>query len=72
MLPSAWEAFPIAILEASEVADDWHARFSCTGRRYRYRILNRRAPPAVERGKVWHFAGEMDVDAMAAETAAPR
>jgi tRNA pseudouridine38-40 synthase len=41
---------PIAILEASEVADDWHARFSCTGRRYLYRILNRRAPPAMTEG----------------------
>ena len=56
---------PIAILEASEVADDWHARFSCTGRRYRYRILNRRAPPAIERGKVWHIATPLDVEAMA-------
>ncbi len=56
---------PIAILEAREVADDWHARFSCTGRRYRYRILNRRAPPAVDRGKVWHIATPLDVEAMA-------
>ena len=56
---------PIAILEASEVADDWHARFSCTGRRYLYRILNRRAPPAIERGKVWHIATPLDVEAMA-------
>jgi tRNA pseudouridine38-40 synthase len=56
---------PIAILEASEVAADWHARFSCTGRRYLYRILNRRAPPAIERGRVWHIATPLDVEAMA-------
>jgi tRNA pseudouridine38-40 synthase len=56
---------PISILEASEVADDWHARFSCTGRRYLYRILNRRAPPAIERGRVWHVATPLDVEAMA-------
>jgi tRNA pseudouridine38-40 synthase len=56
---------PIAILEASEVADDWHARFSCIGRRYEYRILNRRAPPAVERGRVWHVAAPLAVEAMA-------
>ena len=55
---------PIAILEASEVDDDWHARFSCTGRRYLYRILNRRAPPAVDRGRVWHIATPLDVGAM--------
>jgi tRNA pseudouridine38-40 synthase len=60
---------PIAILEASEVSDDWHARFSCTGRRYRYRILNRRAPPAIERGRVWHIATPLDVEAMAAGAA---
>ena len=56
---------PIAILEASEVADDWHARYSCTGRRYRYRILNRRAPPAIDRGRVWHIATPLDAEAMA-------
>ena len=56
---------PIAILDAREVADDWHARFSCVGRRYEYRILNRRAPPAVERGHVWHVAQPLDTDAMA-------
>ena len=55
---------PISVLEVSEVADDWHARFSCIGRRYRYRILNRRAPPAVERGRVWHIAVPFDVSAM--------
>ena len=56
---------PIAILAASEVADDWHARFSCIGRRYEYRILNRRAPAAIERGLVWHIAAPLDVEAMA-------
>ena len=56
---------PIAILAASEVDDDWHARFSCIGRRYLYRILNRRAPPAIERGRVWHIAQPLDVEAMA-------
>jgi len=56
---------PITILAAEPVAGDWHARFSCTGRRYEYRILNRRAPPAVERGKVWHIPSPLDVEAMA-------
>jgi tRNA pseudouridine38-40 synthase len=56
---------PIAILAAERVANDWHARFSCIGRRYEYRILNRRAPPAIERGHVWHIATPLDVEAMA-------
>jgi tRNA pseudouridine38-40 synthase len=57
---------PVAVLEAKQVADDWHARFSCVGRRYFYRILNRRAPPALDRGRVWHIAQKLDVVAMQA------
>jgi tRNA pseudouridine38-40 synthase len=56
---------PVAVLDVAQVADDWHARFSCTGRRYLYRILNRRAPPALLRGKVWHIGAPLDLDAMA-------
>ena len=55
---------PISIVEVAEVADDWHARFSCIGRRYLYRILNRRAPPALDAGRVWHIAVPLDADAM--------
>src|ERR1044072_9329660 len=39
---------PISVLEVEQVADDWHARFSCIGRRYLYRILARRAPAALD------------------------
>ena len=55
---------PIAILEARPAAADWHARFSCTGRRYLYRILNRRAPPALEAGRAWQVAVPLDAEAM--------
>jgi len=57
---------PISILAVEPVANDWHARFSCIGRRYLYRILNRRAPPALLRGKVWHLPMPLDVAAMQA------
>jgi tRNA pseudouridine38-40 synthase len=60
---------PISVLDVGEVADDWHARFSCVGRRYLYRILNRRAPPALYAGKVWHIAVPLDVEAMRAGAA---
>lgn len=56
---------PISVLSVEKVADDWHARFSCVGRRYLYRILNRRAPPALDRGRVWHVAVPLDTEAMA-------
>jgi tRNA pseudouridine38-40 synthase len=55
---------PISVLDVAEVADDWHARFSCVGRRYLYRILSRRAPPALDAGRVWHIASPLDADAM--------
>jgi tRNA pseudouridine38-40 synthase len=55
---------PISVLEVAEVPGDWHARFSCIGRRYLYRILNRRAPPALDAGRVWHVAVPLDPEAM--------
>lgn len=55
---------PVAVLACEVVADDWHARFSCTGRSYVYRIANRRAPLALERGRAWHVAQPLDAGAM--------
>lgn len=55
---------PIAVLACEEVPDDWHARFSCIGRRYLYRIANRRAPLTLARGKAWHLARPLDADEM--------
>ncbi len=55
---------PVAVLEVDDVSDDFHARFSATGRSYRYRILNRRAPAAIERDRCWHVAVRLDADAM--------
>ena len=55
---------PVAVLEASVAAPDFHARFSATARHYEYRMLCRRAPPALERGHVWHVGRSLDVEAM--------
>ena len=55
---------PVAILAARVAPDDWHARFSCTGRRYLYRIVNRRAPLALEAGRAWQVAVLLDAEAM--------
>ena len=55
---------PVAILGAEPVSDDWHARFSCIGRRYVYRIVNRRAPLALEAGRAWQVAVPLDAEAM--------
>ena len=55
---------PVAILAAEPVADDWHARFSCVGRRYLYRIANRRAPLALDAGRAWRIGPELNMGAM--------
>ena len=55
---------PVAVLACEIVPDDWHARFSCVGRAYEYRIANRRAPLTLEKGKAWHIARELDAEAM--------
>ena len=55
---------PIAVIACEEVPDDWHARFSCIGRAYIYRIVNRRAPLTLERGKAWQVAKPLDAQAM--------
>jgi tRNA pseudouridine38-40 synthase len=55
---------PVAVLEAQKTSADFHARFSATARHYLFRILNRRAQPALERGRVWHVAMPLDAEVM--------
>ncbi|KKB13191.1 pseudouridine synthase [Devosia geojensis] len=55
---------PIAVLESEAVDGSFEARFSATARHYEYRILNRRAPAALEKNRVWHVATPLDADAM--------
>ena len=56
---------PVAVLRASPAPDGWHPRFSATWRAYAYRILNRRAPPALDRHRAWHVDRPLDAAAMA-------
>jgi tRNA pseudouridine38-40 synthase len=76
-LPKKWGAFElcnaingnvrphlVSVIAAEEVGEDFHARFSATSRHYMYRILNRRAPPTIEVGKVWHVPAVLDSDQM--------
>lgn len=55
---------PIAVLACEAKSHGWHARFSCIGRRYRYRIRNRRAPLTLGRGREWHVTRPLDAEAM--------
>ena len=55
---------PVAVIAAAEVASGFHARASAIQRHYRYRILNRRAPPTVDRDRVWHVPWPLDAEPM--------
>jgi tRNA pseudouridine38-40 synthase len=55
---------PIAVLLAEQVGEDFHARFSALERRYLYRIVCRRAPLTLDKGRAWHVARPLDAEAM--------
>ena len=55
---------PIAVVAAERVSQDFHARFSAAKRGYVYRIIARRAPLALERGKAWRVPKALDAEAM--------
>jgi len=55
---------PIAVLSAEAVADNFDARFSATKRHYRYRIVNRRAPLALDAARAWRIPRPLDAEAM--------
>jgi tRNA pseudouridine38-40 synthase len=55
---------PVAVLDSAVVPDDWHARFSCIGREYLYRIANRRAPLTLDLNRAWQVSQPLDAQAM--------
>lgn len=55
---------PVSILEAEEVDEEFHARFSAIERSYLYRIVDRRPKLTLERGRVWRVPYRIDADAM--------
>lgn len=54
----------MSVLKVEKVADDFHARFSAVGRGYIYKILNRRAFPALQKNRVWWVPAPLDVKKM--------
>jgi tRNA pseudouridine38-40 synthase len=55
---------PIAVTSCEEKPGEWHARFSCLGRSYLYRIINRRAPLALDANRAWQVRKPLDASAM--------
>lgn len=58
------KSLPVAVLTAHPVAESFNARLSAVKRHYVYRILNRRAPAALELNRVWHVPWPLDADMM--------
>lgn len=56
----------ISVLKVQDAPDSFNARFSCLGRSYEYRILNRRPEPTFDRPYCWHHRGPLDHEAMQA------
>jgi len=54
----------IRVTGVHRVAADFHARFDCRERAYRYQIWNRHTAPAIERWHHWWMPRPLDVDAM--------
>lgn len=71
MPPEAWAPalnhllpFDIRVLRTEEVAPDFHARYSASGKTYQYVILNRHAPSALHRNRAWHIPKKLNLPAM--------
>ncbi|MDR0727065.1 MAG: tRNA pseudouridine(38-40) synthase TruA, partial [Rickettsiales bacterium] len=60
---------PVVILKCEDVDDEFHARFSCQRRNYRYIILNRKAPAVLDKDGTWWVPYDLDVDKMEAAAA---
>lgn len=56
--------YPVSVLSVEQVSDDFHARFSARQRSYIYKVLNRRAPAALDANRVWQIGLPLDVPAM--------
>jgi tRNA pseudouridine38-40 synthase len=54
----------VAVRWAKPVSDEFHARFSARGRRYRYLLLNRAQRPGLWQGRLGWFHLPLDVAAM--------
>ena len=57
---------PVVVRDCAVVPDSFDARFSATARHYRYRILARRAPSALDSDRVWWVPQPLNAAAMAA------
>ena len=55
---------PISILDVEEVNENFHARFDAIQRKYLYRIINRKSPLTIEKGRAWQVHKSLSVEPM--------
>jgi len=55
---------PISILDVKEVDENFHARFDAIQRKYLYRIINRKSPLTIEKGRAWQVHKSLSVEPM--------
>ena len=55
---------PVSVLNCEKVDDEFHARFSCIQRQYRYVVINRRAPTVLNKNRAWWVPQKLDIDLM--------
>lgn len=55
---------PVVVLKVEAADNDFHARFSATGRGYIYRIINRRSPSVLLKDRAWWVPVDLDLEKM--------
>jgi len=66
---NAWLPEDVAVLRVQDVEPGFDPRRGAVRRSYRYVIENRPVRPALERGRVWHVPGDLDMESMRAAAA---
>lgn len=52
---------PVSVLNCVLVPDDFHARFSCIARHYKYIVINRSAPIVLAKNRAWWIPQKLDI-----------
>ena len=55
---------PVSVLGCEQVRDDFHSRFDCKKRHYKYIVINRNAPVVLNKNRVWWVPQKLNIDAM--------
>ncbi len=55
---------PVAVLNCEQVSDDFHSRFSCVARHYKYIVINRSSPVVLQKNRAWWVPQKLDINAM--------